>query len=59
MALWPGWLSLIEEGVPPFGQIIEPACKSKAGFFCGFLEDKICDESATIEALPFFGLLSE
>jgi hypothetical protein len=58
MALWPGWLSLIEERCP-LGQIFEPACKNKASFFCGFLEDKICDESATIETLPFFGLLSE
>jgi hypothetical protein len=44
MALWPGWLSLIEEGAsfwgcPPFGlisplgPIFEPAFESKAGFF--------------------------
>jgi len=32
MALWPGWLSLIEEGVPALGQILEPAWRNLAGF---------------------------
>jgi hypothetical protein len=59
MALWPGWLSLIEEGVPPFASNYRAGLPQQGRLFCGFIEDKICDESATIEALPFFGLLSE
>ncbi|HEX6566744.1 MAG TPA: hypothetical protein VF020_20805 [Chthoniobacterales bacterium] len=59
MALWPRWLSLIEQAVPRIGGKLRAGLPEQGRLFCGFLEDEICDESATIETLPFFGLLSE